>query len=538
MKLIFQIFLRDVRHLWRELAVSYAVVIAYGWSTPRYWVHLEEWAATGASGLGVFFEVPFWPRLLVVLVPLAWLVAIVRVVQSDSLVGNRQFWVTRPFGWKQVLAAKISFALICANLPLLILEVYLLAKAGFAPTHYLVGLLWMQCLTSFILLLPVIALATVTATVGQFLLGVLLIVLAQFLSGLPSLLHISMGTSFLSEPVELSQFTSTDPLPTILLLAFPLVIIGLQYARRRTLLSRWLIVCLMAALVLITLFAPYRTLVHRQYPPLNAGEKTPIHLAIGGTLGTWTRTSKPDPNEVGIVLPLTIERTSPDFFLIMKGSHVEVESQNGLKWDAGWTSMNSLTLLPPDHNANVSFAVPTDFYQQFRDLDVKVRLTLAFTYFQDANRRTFVVPSGAFTLPDAGRCTATPLDPPNVYSGGPKVVFCLAPLHRPASLFLNLKLSDSTCKRPPGRPSVSASAFGTEWIQNSDSPEFGISPVVQFELAPFQYHNISTSEGLPDGMICPGTPLTLSNPQKVGDIQITQQLDNVHLPDNGSLRPR
>ena len=89
-------------------------------------------------------------------------------------------------------------------------------------------------------------------------------------------------------------------------------------------------------------------------------------------------------------------------------------------------------------------------------------------------------------------------------------------------------------------------AFGTEWIHSSDSPaEFGISPVSQFALAPLTYHNVSISN--PSALessvlsvqgLCPGTPLTLSNPQKVRDAQITQQFDHVHLPDNGSSHYR
>jgi hypothetical protein len=536
MKLTFHVFLKDVHHLWREIAVALALVAAYGWSVPHQWTHPGLGTlATGASGLGaIFFDAEFWPRLLGVLIPIAWLFAIVRAIQSDSLVGDRQFWVTRPYDWKQLLAAKFLFVLGFVNLPLLMLDLYLLLKAGFAPVHYVAGLLWMQLLVTLILLLPATALATVTATIGQLLLALLVIFLYM------------VGTSFLSERIESSQFTSTDPLPAILLIVTPLAIIALQYARRCTLISRWLIVCLMATLVLITLFAPYRTMVHRQYPPFKTGEQSPIQLAISGNLGTWTSFLLPNPHEVGIVLPLDISRADPGSILIVKGAQVEVEGRNGLKWDDDWTSMNSVDLLPQDHNASVNVALPRDLYQQLRDDDVTVRVTLAFTYFKDANRRTFVVPSGTFALPEAGLCSATSADAPNTYSDRLNMIQCLAPLHRPASLFLNLKFSGSTCKLPPGAPSIPDGAFGTEWIHSSDSPaEFGISPVSQFALAPLTYHNVSISN--PSALessvlsvhgLCPGTPLTLSNPQKVRDAQITQQFDHVHLPDNGSSHYR
>jgi hypothetical protein len=533
MKLIFHILWKDVRQLWRELAVSLALIVAYGWSVPHQWAHpgLASVAASGIRGLAGAFDAEFWPRLLVVLVPGAWLFLAVRVVQSDSLVGDRQFWVTRPYDWKQLLAAKLVFILVSVNLPMLILDLYLLSRAGFVPTHYILGLLWMQWLITLILLTPVTALATVTTTVVQLLLGLFVIFLYM------------VGSSFVSQRIPPSEFTSTEPLPTILLIATALAVIGLQYARRRTVLSRSLVLCLMTCLVLITVLAPYRTLVHRQYPPLQAGQQPPIQLAISGNLGTWTSHGKSDPKQVGIVLPLTITRTDPDSILIIKGARVEVDGQDGLRWDDDWTSMNSLNLMPQDNNISVNFALSRDFYEQVRYSGVKVRVTLAFSYFQDANRRTFIVPSGTFALPEGGVCSAAPADP-QVYSDRLRMALCFAPLHRPTSLLLNLKFSESTCPLPTDAPAITDGSFGTEWIQSSDSrPEFGISPVTQFGLAAFRYHigESSNASAYRDNSllalhgVCPGTPLTLSNPQKVRDTQITQQLNNVHLPDTGKF---
>src|SRR5580658_389901 len=116
MKLITHIFLKDVRHLWREIAVSLALVVTYGRNVPYSWAHPGV-AATGAAALvGAFFDAEFWARMLVVLVPVAWVFTVIRVIQSESLVGDRQFWVTRPYDWRQLLAAKLLFILVFVNL--------------------------------------------------------------------------------------------------------------------------------------------------------------------------------------------------------------------------------------------------------------------------------------------------------------------------------------------------------------------------------------------------------------------------------------
>jgi hypothetical protein len=522
MKLILHIFLKDVRHLWREIAVSLALLIAFGRSVPDSWVHPgSRGYGTFVGGFG-FFNLESWARMLVVLVPLAWLFTVVRAIQGESLVGDRQFWVTRPYDWRQLLAAKLLFLLAFVNLPMLVLDLFLLARAGFAPGRYFAGLFWMQLLVTLILLIPVAALAAVTASVVQLLLTLFVIAIYMACS------------SVLAQHIPASNFTSTDPLPTILLIATPFAVIALQYARRRTALARWLILGLMGALILITVAAPYRTLINRQYPPLRSGEQPPFELALGGNPGMWQPVRGTHPEDVGIILPLTISRTAPDSILVMQGSQVELEGPNGLKWNSDWTSMNSMNFLPGENFFSVSLAMPRSIYDHLIHSALKVRVSLAFTLYEDANRRTFVVPPGTFTLPDASLCSAMPIES-SMQLGFPPMVTCLAPLHRPTSLFLTLKLPESTCPLRQGQPPLPPDSFGRGWIHSSDSPaEFGISPVSQFELAPFTYSNVPSypdSSARPLTGICPGTPLTLSNPRKVRDTQLTQQLEGFRLPE-------
>ena len=116
-------------------------------------------------------------HLVVPLVPVAWCLLIVRVVHDECLVGDRQFWVTRPYEWKKLLAAKLLFVAVFINAPALIVGVILLKKAGFSPFSHLPGLLWMQVLLTLFLTLAATAAAVITATVAQVLLVVLAVVL-------------------------------------------------------------------------------------------------------------------------------------------------------------------------------------------------------------------------------------------------------------------------------------------------------------------------------------------------------------------------
>ena len=152
MKQILNIFKKDVRHYWHEGVVSIALMAAFAWYDVR------SWANGGVTGYAYeagsfFFDSRFLSGLVNVLLPISWAFVIVRVIQGESLVGACQFWVTRPYEWKKLLAAKILFIPVFINFPLLVADVILLAKAGFRPTHYIVGLLWMQAMIALGLLL-------------------------------------------------------------------------------------------------------------------------------------------------------------------------------------------------------------------------------------------------------------------------------------------------------------------------------------------------------------------------------------------------
>src|SRR6202165_4000874 len=175
MKQIFNIFQKDLRRYWREIAASVALLAAYAWYDVKGWSGESGVAPSGT--IGGFVDQQFLSGLVTVLLPVAWAFLIVRLVQGDSLVGDRQFWITRPYEWKKLLASKVLFVALTINVPLLIADVVLLAKAGFPPSHYLAGLLWMQLLIALILILPIATLATVTATVVQMILAILVVAL-------------------------------------------------------------------------------------------------------------------------------------------------------------------------------------------------------------------------------------------------------------------------------------------------------------------------------------------------------------------------
>ena len=222
MNQVLHIFRKDVRHLWREIAASLALLVAFAWLDIRSWSQPYGGMATGVSAL---LGAEMLPGLVNLLLPVSWIFLIVRVIQGESLVGDRQFWVTRPYDWKQLLAAKTLFVLTFVNFPLLLTDAFLLARAGFHPTHYLSGLFWLQLMWILFLFVWLAALATVTHSIAQMLLALLLIVLDL------------ISTSALSSIIQKSGLSgSINMWWGLVVIAVAVIIVLVQYSRRRTVL--------------------------------------------------------------------------------------------------------------------------------------------------------------------------------------------------------------------------------------------------------------------------------------------------------------
>ena len=123
MRQTWHIFLKDARRLRYEVIVMLALTAAYAWSQ-------------GHSG-----PIPTMRTLRLMqaanilrayLLPMAWWFLASLAVYGESLPGNRQFWVTRPYRWTSLLGAKLLFLVAFVSLPLLLADCFILAHARIA----------------------------------------------------------------------------------------------------------------------------------------------------------------------------------------------------------------------------------------------------------------------------------------------------------------------------------------------------------------------------------------------------------------------
>lgn len=252
MRLSLHIFKKDARRLWWEIAVTLGVLAML--------VHFD-------STRNDFIPGPM-EALLNLLVPAAWSYLIAMLIHQEALVGDRQFWITRPYPRFALLGAKLLFLLAFIHLPSFLADVIIVAARGFQPLHFLPSLVGKQVLIGCVLTLPVTALATVTRNLAQFVLAGIVLAAGAGL----------LANNFEQYYPWISVDTVRRNIAVGVIAAAAAAIVLLQYARMRTVLSRTLGIAAVVASALIFVYTPREYTVG--FSCAAAGTDSPVSIGL------------------------------------------------------------------------------------------------------------------------------------------------------------------------------------------------------------------------------------------------------------------
>jgi len=502
MNLILHIFRKDLRHHWIEVFVSLALLIAYSWHV------VHEWSSPSLEFSlfsGLWDAIP-------ALVPATWCFLIIRAIQDESLVGDRQFWVTRPYEWTTLLSAKALFGVTFINLPLFVIDLVLLAKAGFSPTHYLLGLLWMQLMLVIIMIVPAAAAGTVTSTVVQVLLSA--VGLVFYLIGVAAL------TSEIPN-AEMSEGAVAGVADLIIVIGACIAVVFLQFARRKTWMSRALILGAGAAVILVLVATPYGILIAHAYPALAVGQQPAVTLTFDHTPPAPHKKSGSFgelPGNPIIVLPVDVSGVAEGHVGVLAGLNLTIEAPDGQHWTSSWHSADG-HFWPDENRSSLEFSVDRKFFDRVKTLPVKIHMTLAQEDFTETDTLQVKTASGKFAVAGVGICWIAP------QGGGPAdMIACHSPLKTP---FLTGRMnpSDSTCTYDEDE--LPPQATRHLWQRGSDS-QVGIVPVDDDNLM-FAGSGDNPRKPLP--YLCPGTPFTISTPKEGAHSRTELEIDGIVLSD-------
>jgi hypothetical protein len=509
MKLILHIMLKDLRRHWREVALFAAVMAGWAWHTTH--PSASGWLGQGVAG-GVFIALPF----------VLWFFIVVRVVQGECLVGDREFWQTRPYRWWQLLAAKGIFLVVCLNGPFLAEQVYLLLAAGLPfRAGWILGLLWLQIGFAVIGILPVAALSAVTENLAQCIFALFgLWILVMMMTALP----------WGDLPVTLSGAEGIGTLLGVVimvpLLAFSLVF---QFARRRVWLSRLVLVGAVLAFPTFLPLSASQWVRSIAYPSQPAQPAALLHLAITGTGADGGREhTRRDrfgfTSTIGI--PLTASFIAPDAVVVIEGSRFVLSGDDGWHWVTPWLKEN-IDLAEDNPNTKLSFDLPSEVADQFVTKHATAKVEVALADFRLTAPLRVETAADRFDLADIGVCSWRRRW---FEENALRELDCVAPLRLPDVTVARVQSGEATCPAETGEPPLPAGHYATGLeIESERTPaDFDPSPIHQvgFQFGEWKpaIPSILNRNQNRSGGLCPGTPVTIRTGTFTGRMRITFDL--------------
>jgi hypothetical protein len=428
--MIASIMKKDWSLLWPMVAIVTILQISLAWFAYN-------------SGL---FGSDLAPRELRQPLTLAWFVAIgalaVAVVHQDALPGVDQDWLVRPVARTDLLLAKLLFALLVICAPMLLLDSALVMAAGFSLSASLPALLYKEVYFLLCFLVPVMALAAITATMTELLLlgAALIAIFATALSvdawlfGAEHCPTCGTGASWIQHVLQHAG---------ILLGAG--VILGVQYYRRRTEAAR--VVAVIGTLALVFGQLPWSAgfgIQRRLSPAPNSAQaigvvyddrqssaprqegaaatgtpRYPLSAPrnrLGGVVGYLERHGSAGAPAT-LLLPVRIGGLRPDELLLIDRSDVSLLAEGG---SIRYRGANPEALYPPGPVQGAAadrgdaprllqaIELPARVYRDFAAEKLRLRIDYSLTLMKVAGQ--FVVPAanGALLTDELGACATRP----------------------------------------------------------------------------------------------------------------------------------
>jgi len=467
---IVRIFRKDVRQLRLEVLASLSVMVLFDIFEPRSW---NDFVVTTVEGMA--------SMAFAILLCIAWVILIIRLIQTDRLPGLNQFWTTRPLEWWKLLAAKGLFLLAFLYAPLMLSQMVLLHLGGFAVAPNLPLILLDMVLLSAVLVLPLTSLAAVTSSFGQTVLALLgtLVLLVVFVAGM-------LGRNL--EP----RFLASLQLGIVVAILSSAVVYQYRWrATRNTIVLCAVTVCL---LIFTQGLLPGSSLSVEGYD--RSAQGAPVSIAIDSSPqpgGYAFNSGKPSIPTIILQVPLVVPSIAPGTSFSLEGQKIHLEGTDGYVWESHWenaTMVLSQDIFGGSDRPYTVIAIPRRVYDRLGGGTVRVHMEFAVAQLQEIPAFQTVVSAERVMVPGLGSCA---------FNEEWGTIGCRSVFGQPTNFAVSTFRARGRCEASPSNL-PSHGQIGHESTRESRMT-FGISPVtvsgVKFE-----------SQVQAWGPLCAGTPVS------------------------------
>lgn len=429
---------KDVRRLWRQIAF---VMVAIGY-----------FASLAFSKQAVVLGVLNGTSLIEpVMIGLVWNL-IAALVHEESLNGDNEFWLTRPYRRQSLLAAKVMLAVLVVAVPLFIADCVIIGALSFSVSGNFAGLVLRQFFTAAWLILPPFAIASATRLLTEDLLAWLVTGAVAALAYFPND----------DDVLRVAWEKIAIPVAVVLLLAA----IWRQYTRRTVWSSRALIT---AAVLLpaIPFPKPASVALENAIAPVDgAAQSISLSSAVA---------SAEERTQVGFASnPMHCAPISFALAGLRPGWRIEpVAAKSSFEtgdvhWTSGWDRVSGWGLYVPKSNASsasgtVNACASNAGVSALAGgglISARVDLTLAV--FSDETITNIPVTFAPFDVPQIGRCVFRTYGSHEIWQ-----LSCYSPVRFPRTGFVEIS-TGNLWKSPIPKPD-------NQWMPFGFLP--GLSPV-------------------------------------------------------------
>jgi hypothetical protein len=499
MNQILHIFRKDTRRLWIEILVSTAILFAFVWLYPGRWKVYHDQSQ--------FYRIQNFIAILGMLVPIGWWLLTVRAVHAETLVGDEQFWVTRPYDWKKLLAAKVLFLTVWLGGPYLLAQTWLLHAAGFHPLAYIPAILHGFLIAAIVFALPVLALAAVTSTFARLTLTLVGSFVVFIVDG--------YWESYPRLYVP-SQPYGNRALPILLIVGCVAAIV-LQYATRRVWIARSILLAVPVLMAISVAAYSRASLVDEAYPQPAAGASAPMTLSFAPTSQHPANTRIWD-GENHLYLPVHYAGLADGTAIVEDDVEFTITAADGSQWSSSWQKETN-HILPDKQGGTIELKMKPEVYDRFKSGPVTLHVTFAVSRYQADSVTHMAYPAGDAAIPGIGFCTPQTYQLPNLH--------CRTAIDVPRMTYIRVMWSKGGCSDPAHL--FEPSAMGDSWTGPSGfDSSLALVKSSNFWMG-YQPTEEEQKQHLP-WRICPGSPLTLTTYHSLGAGRMDLTLTNFVLP--------
>lgn len=491
MSQILNIFRKDTRRLWGEIVVSLLVLTAYAVLDVRNHIFPPIQLGRDFDLPSEFRRMEILTNIVTGLIPVSWWLLIARVVHAESLVGDRQFWITRPYKWKNLLAAKALFVAAYVVAPFVIIQCVLLTIAGFAPYRYGLGLAFNVVMAGGFVVIPLMALSAVTKNFARLTLTILGI------AGIVAAVLAVVGfTGGFQGSGPSSPYADRYSIPLVWLVAG--FVIVLQYARRRAWLARGILLTIPVGVCIAGFSLNSQTAIDSAYPLPARAMDAPLRLTFVPGAKDALKLYPGEKDDVTLQVRFEADGLISKQAAKTDNVRLVLDGVQGGHWDSGWRAVYNHELLAGPYTVTEPFTVKRAKYEELNKGLVTMRVMLAMTMMRGGSETMLLVPDHDFTTAELGVCRVTHDGEGNIVVKG-----CRTPMHGPDMVHVSATSPATGCA------ALGEAGHASAWVGalDNDFADFAFSPVFETNVSLVKdgtnYLASSTDS------VCPGTMLSL-----------------------------